>query len=112
MLECPRCGNKSTRVLKVWDYAMFHVRYIRCERCKKNFRAYFKGDKLSYTLPRALSVTELKISKYLKLVKNATEEEIANALRLNIKHVEPALVKLKKMGVVEESNDKLSHDKQ
>ncbi|MEM3616806.1 MAG: hypothetical protein QXJ31_02700 [Candidatus Bathyarchaeia archaeon] len=52
MVKCPRCGKEATPTSKEWDYAAFHVKLFECEKCGKNFMAYYHEGKLSHTIPK------------------------------------------------------------
>ena len=52
MVQCPRCGKEAVESGKEWDYAAFYVKLYNCPNCEKSFKAYFKGDKLSHTIPK------------------------------------------------------------
>ena len=52
MVKCPRCGTNVPESSKEWDYTVFHVKKFDCEKCGKGFMAYYKGAKLSHTIPK------------------------------------------------------------
>jgi len=53
MAKCPRCGKDVPDTLKKWNYAVFHVRLFECPKCDKPFKAYYRQNKLSHTIPKA-----------------------------------------------------------
>jgi len=53
MVKCPRCKREISNALKEWDYSAFHVKLFNCEKCSKTFKAYYRADKLSHTIPKA-----------------------------------------------------------
>ena len=53
MVKCPRCGTEISTATREWDYSVFHVKRYDCEKCDKSFKAYFRGDKLSHTIPKS-----------------------------------------------------------
>jgi catechol 2,3-dioxygenase-like lactoylglutathione lyase family enzyme len=52
-LECPRCGGVSEPTEKSFEFGVFQGESFHCESCKKSFTAYYRGDVLSHTTPRA-----------------------------------------------------------
>jgi DNA-binding MarR family transcriptional regulator len=99
MVKCPRCENEGKAVGKEWNYSRYHVKVFICKKCKKGFRAYFLNGKLSHTIPKLVSPTS-KIIDYLRLHGEATETELASALRLSVVDVINTLKKLEKEGKV------------
>jgi ribosomal protein S27AE len=51
--KCPRCGKEVSKPSKEWNYAAFHVKLFNCGKCDKTFKAYYRQDKLSHTIPKA-----------------------------------------------------------
>ena len=99
MVKCPRCGNESKAVCKEWNYSRYHVKVFICKKCKKEFRAYFWDGRLSHTIPKLMSPRS-KIIDYLRLHGEATETELASALRLSVDDVINTLKKLETEGKV------------
>ncbi len=52
-LECPRCEGVSRPTEKSFEFGVFQGSSFHCESCKKRFTAYYRGDVLSHTMPRA-----------------------------------------------------------
>ncbi|MFX0116743.1 MAG: hypothetical protein ACFFB3_19500 [Candidatus Hodarchaeota archaeon] len=52
MVNCPRCGTDISKSTKEWDYSAFHVKRFDCKKCEKAFMAYYRGGKLSHTIPK------------------------------------------------------------
>lgn len=112
--KCPRCGIEVTKIVKEWDYSIFHVKRFNCEACDKTFGAYFKKDKLSHTIPKTLSksdeeirvlVEKARIIKYLKRHDKATTDEIAQALNLPVVDVLNMLIELESEGIIQSIDD-------
>jgi len=55
MLKCPRCTGNCEPTGKEWEYGQFHVKHYKCAVCKKSFKAYYKGGKLTHTIPKIKS---------------------------------------------------------
>jgi len=53
MAKCPRCRKEISDSSKEWDYAAFHVKLFECPKCNKTFKAYYRQNKLSHTIPKA-----------------------------------------------------------
>jgi len=53
MVKCPRCGKEAMNASKEWDYAAFHVKLFNCPICNKTFKAYYRKEKMSHTIPKA-----------------------------------------------------------
>lgn len=53
MVKCPTCGTKADSTDKEWKYHIYNVKLYFCKQCKKTFNAYFRGDKLSHTIPKS-----------------------------------------------------------
>lgn len=53
MVKCPNCGKENTKTEKEWDYSVFHVKSLICQNCKKLYKAYYKDEKFSHTIPKA-----------------------------------------------------------
>jgi transposase-like protein len=53
MVTCPRCNKEVTGAAKEWNYAAFHVKLFKCAKCDKGFMAYYRGGKLSHTIPKS-----------------------------------------------------------
>jgi len=51
MVKCPRCGSEVSNILKEWDYSVFHVKKLYCQKCDDTFSAYYYKEKLSHTIP-------------------------------------------------------------
>lgn len=106
MTNCPRCGNKNTKVLNEWDYRAFHVKNFHCGQCEINFKAYYSNGKLSHIIDnciKRLTKTEKrsKVIKYLKAYHWADENKIANALQLPVIDVSSILAELEDDDIVE-----------
>ena len=55
MVKCPRCSKSiSGKITNEWDYSVFHVKRFECEKCGQPFRAYFRNDKFSHTIPKSV----------------------------------------------------------
>jgi len=52
-MKCPRCGKQSEATGKKWKFGQFDVEGYHCAACDKKFNAYYKGGKLSHTVPKA-----------------------------------------------------------
>jgi uncharacterized protein with PIN domain len=52
MAKCPRCGKDVPNSSKEWNYAAFHVKLYECPKCNKIFKAYYRQNKLSHTIPK------------------------------------------------------------
>jgi hypothetical protein len=52
MAKCPRCSSNAKLTGKEWDYGSFHVKQYACSGCEKMFMEYYKGDKVSHTIPK------------------------------------------------------------
>jgi len=52
-MKCPRCGAESKPTGKKWKYAVFDVESHSCEKCNKQFNAYYRDGKLSHTIPKS-----------------------------------------------------------
>jgi transposase len=52
MAKCPRCGKDVPNSSKEWNYAAFHVKLYECPKCNKTFKAYYRQNKLSHTIPK------------------------------------------------------------
>jgi len=52
LVKCPFCGKDQKSVGKEWDYAAFHVKLFGCPSCGKTFKAYYRGEELSHTIPK------------------------------------------------------------
>lgn len=55
MVKCPRCSGDSQLAIREWEYGQFHVKLYECSGCEKSFMAYYKGEKLNHTIPKAKS---------------------------------------------------------
>lgn len=53
MVKCPRCGKEVSNFEKEWGYSVFHVKLFKCEECEKSFKVYYRGNKLSHTIPKS-----------------------------------------------------------
>jgi uncharacterized C2H2 Zn-finger protein len=53
MVKCPRCTKEVSNSSKEWNYAAFNVRLYECPKCNKTFKAYYRKNKLSHTIPKA-----------------------------------------------------------
>jgi len=53
MEKCPRCGKDVQKPSKEWNYAAFQVKLFKCAECEKTFKAYYRGGKLSHTIPKS-----------------------------------------------------------
>ena len=53
MVKCPRCGMAVSEATKKWDYGVFHVMMYVCGKCEKSFKAYYRDNKLSHTIPKS-----------------------------------------------------------
>lgn len=107
MPECPNCLALAKNPNREWYYKnnYFLVQEFVCSKCGLEFRGYYHNEKLSHTIPKnRLAVTELKIKKYLRTVGCASEEQIAEALNLNIAEVKTALSDLAKRELAEEDS--------
>jgi len=52
-MKCPRCGQEAKPTGKKWKFSVFQVESHHCPKCDKNFNAYYKDNKFSYTIPKA-----------------------------------------------------------
>ena len=53
MVKCPRCRKEVTNASKEWNYAVFRVKLLNCEKCEKTFKVYYREGKLSHTIPKS-----------------------------------------------------------
>ncbi len=53
MVDCPRCGRDAKATGKEWDFGQFKAKQFKCAPCGLKFGAYFKGGKLSHTVPKS-----------------------------------------------------------
>lgn len=51
-MDCPRCGTSASRLVKEWDYSIYHVKRYDCEGCGEAFQAYFRDGEFSHTIPK------------------------------------------------------------
>ena len=51
-MKCPRCGSESEPTRKRWEYNVFHVESYYCKKCDKRFNAYYREEKLIYTISK------------------------------------------------------------
>ncbi len=55
LMQCPRCkAELTTKPTKEWDYRnkYYHVKAYKCTKCGKNTMLYYKGNKLSFIIPK------------------------------------------------------------
>ena len=52
MSSCPRCNSPAKLTGKEWEYGQFHVKQHTCAKCEKKYMEYYKGNKLSHTIPK------------------------------------------------------------
>lgn len=52
MVKCPSCGKEANSKGKEWNYRDLRVKFYGCDGCQKNFKAYFRDEKLVYTIPK------------------------------------------------------------
>ncbi len=53
MTACPRCGQEAKATGKEWKFGLFDAKSYHCSSCEKPFSAYYRGGKLSHTVPKA-----------------------------------------------------------
>lgn len=53
MVKCPRCGSEAKDSRKQWTYQQLKVKLFNCQKCEKTFKAYYRDEKLAYTIPKA-----------------------------------------------------------
>gem|GEM_PF-1422594 len=101
MSKCPNCGNEATKIVKEWNYSIFHVKNFNCTTCQKNFKAYFKQGKFSHIIDSTQRKPIYSVIQYLKKHDSARAEEIAEAENLSVAEVIKMLEELEKKGIVE-----------
>lgn len=100
MPKCPFCGStKENNTSKEWDYAIFHVKEFTCLNCLIGFRAYYKGKKLSHTIPKVVSNPK-KVLFFLRHHEEVSTKQIATTLKMKEQEVEEILLNLQKIGRV------------
>lgn len=102
------CNSPAALTGKEWEYSLFHVKQYLCSGCKKKFMEYYRHGKLSHTIPKdgrplkpRTTKTGKRVISYLIKNENASNEQIAKDLKLNVDDVQKVLSRLEKSGVVE-----------
>lgn len=52
LVACPRCGKEISRVIKEWDFRVFHVKNYYCDKCDKKFNEYYRNGNPRFTIPK------------------------------------------------------------
>jgi predicted transcriptional regulator len=102
LVNCLYCKTEVTKSIKEWNYRhnYYRVKLYACPNCGNQFRVYYHNDAFSHTIPKFVG-TKKQILTYLKKHETATEEELAEILKLDIKKINGILLELEKEGIVE-----------
>lgn len=101
-MKCPRCGGEIIDSGQKWTYRNYDVSKFICKSCEKAVNLYFLQKELVYIIPSSpLAIARSKVRRYLHYHREASEEEIADKLKLPVKTIKDILIELENKGIVE-----------
>jgi hypothetical protein len=101
MPKCPYCNTITINSSKEWNYCKnyYHVKMINCQNCGLSFKSYYHDGKFSHNIPKKPTI-EKRITKYLQIHREATEEQIAVGLNEKITEIELSLKSMQREGII------------